>query len=428
MSSRVDYFGLEDLLGDDERLARDTVARLVDREVIPRIGRAWLAGEFLLDLIPKLGALRVFGATLPAEYGCAGMNNVAYGLVMQELERGDSGVRSFASVQGALVMYPIYEFGTEDQRRRWLPVLAAGEKVGCFGLTEPTAGSDPAAMQTRARRVSDGWVLTGTKMWITNGSLADVAVIWAKDDAGEIRGFLADPRAPGFAVHDIHTKASMRASVTSELVLEDVPVRDDDALPGAVGLGAALRCLTQARYSIAWGAVGAAVACYEEALVYARGRIAFGRPIAATQIIQERLVNMLTEITKAQLLAYHLGRLKDAGALRYTHVSLAKRNNVRTALQVAREARAILGGYGITLEYHAMRHAANLETVDTYEGTYDVHTLILGRDITGHDAFGAPAPQDPVSTAQSSGGVSPVPRRRSGSRRTNRGIDGTRGG
>ena len=392
VTTRVDYFGVEDLLSEDERLARDTIARLVDREVIPRIGRAWLAGEFLSDLIPKLGALRVFGANLPQQYGCAGMNNVAYGLVMQELERGDSGVRSFASVQGALVMYPIYEYGTEEQRRRWLPALAAGEKIGCFGLTESTAGSDPAAMQTRARRVSGGWVLTGSKMWITNGSLADVALIWAKDEAGEIRGFLADPRAPGFAVHDIHTKASMRASVTSELVLEDVRVREEDLLPGATGLGAALRCLTQARYSIAWGAVGAAVACYEEALAYARGRIAFGRPIAATQIIQERLVNMLTEITKAQLLAYHLGRLKDAGTLRYTHVSLAKRNNVRMALEVARDARSILGGYGITLEYHAIRHAANLETVDTYEGTYDVHTLILGRDITGIDAFGAPAP------------------------------------
>ncbi len=392
VSTRVDYFGIEDLLSEDERLARDTIARLVDREVIPRIGRAWLAGEFLSDLIPKLGALRVFGATLPPQYGCAGMNNVAYGLIMQELERGDSGVRSFASVQGALVMYPIYEYGTEDQRRRWLPAMAAGEKIGCFGLTEPTAGSDPAAMQTRARRVSGGWVLTGTKMWITNGSLADVALVWAKDEEGEIRGFLVDPHAPGFAVHDIHTKASMRASVTSELVLEEVRVRDEDVLPGAVGLGAALRCLTQARYGIAWGAVGAAVACYEEALAYARGRIAFGRPIAATQIIQSRLVTMLTEITKAQLLVYHLGRLKDAGTMRYTHVSLAKRNNVRMALDAARDARSILGGYGITLEYHAMRHAANLETVDTYEGTYDVHTLILGRDITGFDAFGTPAP------------------------------------
>lgn len=389
VAERLDYFGIERLLSEDERLARDTIARLVDRDVIPRIGRAWLAGEFPRDLIPALGALRVYGANLPAEYGCAGMNNVAYGLILQELERGDSGVRSFASVQGALVMYPIYEYGTEEQRRRWLPAMAAGEKIGCFGLTEPTAGSDPAAMQTRARRRAGGWALTGTKMWITNGSMADVALVWAKDEQGEIRGFLVDPALPGFSVHDIHTKASMRASVTSELVLDNVEVPADAVLPKAVGLGAALRCLTQARYGIAWGAVGAAVACYEEALAYARGRVAFGRPIAAAQIIQERLVNMLTEITKAQLLVYHLGRLKDAGAMRYTQVSLAKRNNVRIALTIAREARSILGGYGITLEYHAMRHAANLETVDTYEGTYDVHTLILGRDITGFDAFGA---------------------------------------
>jgi len=385
----VDYFGIEELLTQDERLTRDTVARFVDREVLPRIGRLWLDGEFPKDLIPKLGALRIFGANLPQEYGCAGVNHIAYGLIMQELERGDSGIRSFVSVQGALVMWPIYEYGSEEQRRRWLPAMAAGEKIGCFGLTEPTAGSDPGAMQTRARRRPGGWVLSGTKMWITNGSIADVALIWAKDDEGVVRGFLADPRAPGFTVQDIHTKASMRVSVTSELVLDEVWVPDEDVLPGAVGLGAALRCLTQARYGIAWGAVGAAIACYEVALRYAKERIAFGRPIAATQIIQERLVNMLTEITKAQLLAYQLGRLKEAGTLRYPQVSLAKRNNVRIALQVAREARSILGGYGITLEYHAMRHLANLETVDTYEGTYDVHTLIIGRDITGFDAFGA---------------------------------------
>jgi len=388
---RVDYFDLGNLLSDEERLTQETIGRLVDREIIPGIGRAWLAGEFPRGVIPKLGELRVFGANLPQEYGCAGLSNVAYGLIMHELERGDSGIRSFASVQGALVMYPIYAYGSEDQRRRWLPAMAAGERIGCFGLTEPTAGSDPGAMRTRARRVSGGWVLTGTKMWITNGSLADVALIWAKDEAGEIRGFLVDPRSPGFAVHDIHTKASMRASVTSELVLEEVRVPEEDMLPKAVGLGAALSCLTQARYGIAWGVVGAAAACYEEALAYARDRIAFGRPIAATQIVQERLVDMLTEITLGQLLAVQLGRLKDAGTLRYTQVSLAKRYNARMALRVAREARTILGGYGITLEYHAMRHAANLESVDTYEGTYDIHTLILGRDITGIDAFGPPS-------------------------------------
>lgn len=399
----MDYFGIDGLLTEEERLMRDTIARFVDREVLPRIGPLWLAGEFPMDLVPKLGELRVFGANLPQEYGCAGVSNVAYGLLMQELERGDSGIRSFASVQGALVMWPIYEYGTEEQRRKWLPAMAAGEKIGCFGLTEPTAGSDPGAMQTRARRRPGGWVLTGTKMWITNGSIADVALVWAKDDDGVIRGFLTNPRAPGFSVQDIHTKASMRASVTSELVLDDVWVPDEDVLPGAVGLGAALRCLTQARYGIAWGAVGAAMACYEEALRYARDRVAFGRPIAATQIIQERLVNMLTEITKAQLLAYHVGRLKDAGTLRYPQVSLAKRNNVRIALTVARDARAILGGYGITLEYHAMRHLANLETVDTYEGTYDIHTLIVGRDITGFDAFGAaPAPTVRAGAAEAS--------------------------
>ncbi|HET9000968.1 MAG TPA: acyl-CoA dehydrogenase family protein [bacterium] len=389
-TARLDYFGLDPLLADEDRLTRDTVARLVDREVIPQIGRAWLAGEFPRELVAKLGALRLFGANLPQEYGCAGMSNIAYGLIMQELERGDSGVRSFASVQGALVMYPIYAYGSEAQRQKWLPAMAAGEKIGCFGLTEPNAGSDPAAMQTRARRAPGGWILDGTKMWITNGSIADVALVWAKADDGQIRGFLVDPKIPGFSAHDIHTKASMRASVTSELVLENVRVREEDVLPGGAGLGKPLSCLTQARYGIAWGAVGAAIACYEEALGYARERMAFGRPIAATQIIQERLVNMLSGITTAQLLAYQLGRLKDAGTMRYTHVSLAKRNNVRMALRVARDARTILGAYGITLEYHAMRHAANLESVDTYEGTYDVHTLILGRDITGFDAFGAP--------------------------------------
>ena len=387
-TARLDYFSIEPLLTDEERLTRDTVARLVDREVIPQIGRAWLAGEFPRELIPKMGALRLFGANLPQEYGCAGVSNVAYGLIMQELERGDSGVRSFASVQGALVMYPIFAYGSEEQRRRWLPAMAAGERIGCFGLTEPNAGSDPGAMQTRARRTPGGWVLDGTKMWITSGSIADVALIWAKAEDGQIRGFLVDPKTPGFSAHDIHTKASMRASVTSELVLEGVRVREEDALPEGTGLGKALSCLTQARYGIAWGAVGAATACYEEALSYARERVAFGRPIAATQIIQERIVNMLTDTTTGQLLAYHLGRLKDAGTMRYTHVSMAKRNNVRMALRVAREARSILGAYGITLEYHAMRHAANLESVDTYEGTYDVHTLILGRDITGFDAFG----------------------------------------
>lgn len=382
-----DYYQLNEMLAEDERLVRDTVRRFVDREVLPHIGGWWLRGEFPRHLIPALGELGVLGANLPAEYGAAGVNNIAYGLILQELERGDSGLRSFASVQGALVMYPIYSFGSEAQRRRWLPRLARGEAVGCFGLTEPSAGSDPAAMQTRAFRRGGGWEITGTKMWITNGSMADVAVIWAKDDEGEVRGFLVERGAAGFSAHEIKTKASMRASDTSELVLDGVRVDEEALLPDARGLRAPLACLTQARYGIAWGAVGAAIACFEEALAYAGNRIAFGRPIAARQIIQERLVDMLSEITKAQLLVYRLGQLKDQGTMRYTQVSLAKRNNVRMALQVAREARSILGAYGITVEYHSMRHAANLETVDTYEGTYDIHTLILGRDITGLSAF-----------------------------------------
>ncbi len=385
----ADYYLLDDLLTEDERMVRDTVRRFVDREVMPHIGGWWLRGEFPRHLIGALGSLGVLGANLPAEYGAAGVNNITYGLILQELERGDSGLRSFASVQGALVMYPIHRFGSEAQRRRWLPPLARGDAVGCFGLTEPTAGSDPGAMQTRARRRGDGWELAGTKMWITNGSLADVAVIWARDDDDEIRGFLVERGTPGFEAHELKTKASMRASDTSELVLDGARVADDARLPDAKGLRAPLACLTQARYGIAWGAVGAAIACFGEALAYARDRISFGRPIAAAQIIQARLVDMLTEITKAQLLAYRLGQLKDQGKMRYTQVSLAKRNNVRAALEIARAARSILGAAGITLEHQAMRHAANLETVDTYEGTYDIHTLILGRDLTGFNAFGS---------------------------------------
>jgi glutaryl-CoA dehydrogenase len=384
----TDYYLLDDLLTEDERLVRDTVRRFVDHEVLPYVGGWWLRGEFPRHLVAAMGDLGMLGATLPPEYGAAGVNNIAYGLILQELERGDSGLRSFASVQGALVMYPIYTYGTEAQKRHWLPRLARGEAIGCFGLTEPSAGSDPGAMQTRARRRGDGWEITGTKMWITNGSLADVAVIWAKDEEGEIRGFLVERGTPGFVANALHTKASMRASDTSELVLDGVRVGEDARLPQANGLRAPLSCLTQARYGIAWGAVGAAMACFEEALMYAKARIAFGRPIAATQIIQNRLVDMLTAITQAQLLAYRLGQLKDQGKMRYTHVSLAKRNNVRMALEVARAARSVLGAYGITLEYHSMRHAANLESVDTYEGTYDIHTLILGRDITGFEAFG----------------------------------------
>jgi len=383
-----DFYAVDDLLTDVQRSVRDTVRRFVDREVLPHIGRWWLEGRFPVELVPRLAELGVLGANLPEAYGCAGLDNISYGVIMRELERGDSGLRSFVSVQGSLVMYPIYAFGSEEQRRHYLPKLARGELIGCFGLTEPTAGSDPAAMNTRARRTARGWVITGTKMWITNGSIAQLAIVWAKDESDTVRGFLVPTDLPGFSAHDIHTKISMRASVTSELVLEEVEVPEELALPNAVGLSKALSCLTQARYGIAWGVVGAAVACFEEALSYAQGRIAFGRPIAATQIIQERLVDMLTKITNSQLLAYRLGQLKDAGRMHYAQVSLAKRHNVRAALEVARDARFILGAYGITAEYHAMRHAANLESVDTYEGTYDIHTLIVGREITGQSAFG----------------------------------------
>jgi len=383
----TDFFRIDDLLTPEERALRDMVREFVDETIVPHAGRLWERGEFPAEWPALFGERGLLGANLPEEYGGAGVSNIAYGLIMQELEAGDSGVRSFASVQGALVMYPIWKFGSEDQRRHWLPRLAKGEAIGCFGLTETSAGSDPGAMQTRARKVDGGWVLNGTKMWITNGNMAHVAVIWAKDDDGQIRGFLVETDTPGFSAVEIKDKVSMRLSNTSQLFLDDVRVSDDARLPGAQGLRAPLECLTQARYGIAWGVLGAARACYEEALNYALQREAFGKPIASRQIIQERLVDMLTELTKAQLVAYRLGQLKDAGQLHYTQVSMAKRNNVRQALHIAREARTILGAYGITLGHHSMRHAANLETVDTYEGTYDIHTLILGREITGIGAF-----------------------------------------
>ncbi|MBI2115795.1 MAG: acyl-CoA dehydrogenase family protein, partial [candidate division NC10 bacterium] len=319
-------------------------------------------------------------------YGCAGINNVAYGLILQELERGDSGVRSFASVQGSLVMYPIHTFGSEAQKQRWLPRLAAGEAVGCFGLTEPDFGSDPGNMATKAVQVGSEYVLNGTKLWITNGSIADVAVTWAKLD-GVIRGFLVEKGTPGFTARDIHGKHSMRASVTSELSFQDCRIPADHLLPKSEGLRSPLSCLNQARYGIAWGAVGAAVACYQASLTYSRQRIQFGKPIASFQLVQQKLVHMLTEITKAQLLCLQLGRLKDAGRLRHTQVSLAKRNNVAAALEIARLARDIHGANGIVDEYPVIRHLLNLESVFTYEGTHDIHTLILGRDITGISAL-----------------------------------------
>ena len=387
----LDFLDVDSLLSEEEKAVRDTVRRWVDDAVMPIIAEHYLDGNFPMGLVPQMAELGLFGANLPEEYGCAGLNNVAYGLIMQELERGDSGVRSFASVQGALVMYPIYAFGSEEQKRAWLPRLASGEAVGCFGLTEPDYGSDPGGMLTTARETDDGWVLNGTKMWITNGSTAHVAVVWAKtgdiDDQASIRGFIVPTDTKGFSAKDQKGKLSLRASDTSELVLQDVHLPADAVLPKSQGLKSPLMCLTQARYGIAWGVVGSAMACYEEAVSYAKSRIAFKRPIGATQLQQARLAEMVTEITKAQLLCVQLGRLKDAGTMRPEQVSLAKRNNVNIATEVARETRRLLGANGILAEYQAMRHLANLESVYTYEGTHDIHTLVIGQAVTGLSAF-----------------------------------------
>lgn len=384
--SAPDYYDVDALLTAEERLTRDTVRSFVEQECLPLLEGCFSREEFPRHLIPRMGELGVFGANLHG-YGCAGMNNVAYGLVMQELERGDSGLRSMASVQGGLAMYGIYAYGSEEQKERWLPRMARGEAIGCFGLTEPDHGSDPGGMETRARQVGNEWVLSGVKRWITNGSIADVAIVWAKTTPNdEIRGFLVERGIPGFSAHDLKGKFSLRASITSELVLEDVRLPASAMLPGVAGLKGPFGCLNQARYGIVWGALGAAMACYETALDYALNRVQFDRPIAGFQLVQQKLVEMITEITKGQLLAYRLGRLKDDGRIRAQQVSLAKRNNVGQALQVARLARDILGANGIVNEYPVIRHMLNLETVNTYEGTYDMHTLIVGRDITGLDA------------------------------------------
>jgi glutaryl-CoA dehydrogenase len=387
----VDFYAFDTLLSEEERAIRDTVRSWVDDNLMPIIGECYIEGRFPKQLIPQMAELGFLGANLPEEYGCAGLNNVAYGLIMQELERGDSGVRSFASVQGALVMYPIHAFGSEEQRKRWLPRLASGQDIGCFGLTEPDYGSNPAGMITTARETKDGWVLNGTKMWITNGSQATVAVVWAKtgevDDARSIRGFIVPTDTKGFSARDQKGKLSLRASDTSELHLDDVHLPKDAILPKSSGIKSPLSCLTQARYGIAWGAIGAAMACYDEAVRYAKTRIMFDRPIGQTQIQQVRLADMLTEITKAQFLTLQLGRLKDAGTITPQQVSLAKRNNVHMATECAREARRLLGANGILAEYHSMRHMANLESVYTYEGTHDMHSLILGQEITGLNAF-----------------------------------------
>jgi len=388
----IDFYDIDALLSEEERMVRDTIRDWVEERLMPVIGEAYTQRRFPTDLIPELGELGVLGANLPEQYGCANLNNVAYGLIMQELERGDSGIRSFVSVQGALVMYPIYAFGSEEHRQTWLPKLATGEAIGCFGLTEPDYGSNPAGMITTAKKTADGWVLNGAKMWITNGSMADVAVIWAQTgelgDAKGIRGFVVPTDTPGFSAHDQKGKLSLLASDTSELVLQDVEVPDDALMPGSTqGLKHPLMCLTQARYGISWGVIGAAMACFDEARSYAKQRVMFGEPIGAKQIQQVRLADMLTKITQAQLLSYRLGRMKDEGTMTAQQVSLAKRANCDMATDIAREARRLLGGNGILVEYHSMRHMANLESVYTYEGTHDIHSLILGQAVTGLAAY-----------------------------------------
>ena len=382
----VDFLHLDELLSEEEILARDTVRSFVTKEFLPRIqSHVRQDGSFPMELVPRIAELGLFGANLKG-YGCAEMSNVAYGLVMQELERGDSGLRSFASVQGGLVMYPIHTFGSEAQRQRWLPELVSGRAIGCFGLTEPDFGSHVSGMRTRAVKRGSSWVLNGTKRWITNGTLAQLAIVWAQTDNG-VRGFLVETERRGFEARDIKGKMSLRASVTSELFLYDVEVPDENVLPNVTGLRGPLSCLTQARYGIAWGVIGAAMACYDEALRYTQERIVDGGPLAGKQLTQEKLVYMLTEITKAQLLALRVGKLKDAGRLEHVMVSMIKRNNVDIALEIARKARELLGANGIVDDYCAMRHMVNLETVRTYEGTHDVHMLILGEHITGMRAI-----------------------------------------
>ena len=382
----VDYLLFDSQLTEQELLVRETARRFTDERTAPVIRDGFREGRFPKELIPEMGRLGFLGANLEG-YGCAGMSSVEYGLVMQELERGDSGIRSFASVQGALVMYPILTFGSEEQKRRWLPALQSGAAVGCFGLTEPGAGSNPGAMTMKARRDGADWILDGEKMWITSGSIADVAVVWAKTDDG-VRAFLVERGTPGFTASEIHGKLSMRASVTASLAFSGCRVRGSAILPGAVGLKAALTCLTQARFGIGWGVIGAAMDCYETARAYTLVRKQFsGKPIAAHQLVQEKLAAMITEISKAQLLALHVGRLKDRGKADFAHVSMLKRNNVAIALDCARTARDLLGANGIMDEFPVMRHLCNLETVKTYEGTDHVHALVIGQRVTGIAAF-----------------------------------------
>ncbi len=381
----LDFLDVDALLSDEERDVRDTVRRFVRERVLPGIADWFEAGVFPREVAGELGSLGLLGMHLDG-YGCAGASAVQYGLACTELEAGDSGFRSFVSVQGSLAMFPIHAYGSEEQKQRWLPPMAAGNLIGCFGLTEPDSGSDPGSMRTWAKRDGDDWVLTGTKMWITNGGIADVAVVWARTDDG-VRGFIVPTDTPGFSTKDVARKLSLRASVTSELILDGVRLPADAVLPGVTGLKGPLSCLSEARYGIVWGAMGAARACFEAALEYSKTREQFGRPIGGFQLTQQKLANMLLELNKGVLLALHLGRMKEAHTLRPEHVSVGKLNNVREALAIAREARTILGANGITLEYPVLRHANNLESVLTYEGTSEVHSLVLGEALTGHRAF-----------------------------------------
>ena len=382
-----DFYNIDSLLSEEEKLAQKTVRTFVEERVKPIIADAYEKAYFPQELIQEIADLGLFGVTLPEKYGCAGASSVIYGLTTQELEAGDSGLRSFISVQSSLCMYPIYAFGTEEQKVKWLPQMAAGKVIGCFGLTEPNSGSNPDSMMTRAVRTKDGWMLNGSKTWITNGTIADLAIVWAKTEDDKIRGFLVEKGTPGFTAPELHHKMSLRASVTSQLFFQDCLIPEENLLPESNGLKSPLMCLTQARYGIAWGVIGAAIDCYQTALEYAKQRVQFDRPIAGYQLTQKKLVEMVTEITKAQLLCLRLGRMKDEGEMDPLHVSMAKMNNVQMALDVARSARGILGANGIMGEYSIMRHMANLESVYTYEGTNEVHLLSIGRYITGLNAF-----------------------------------------
>ena len=382
-----DFYSITDLLTDEELLIQQTANDFVKAEFMPLISEHYENGTFPMELIPKLGELGFMGSSLPEESGGAGVSNVAYGLILHELERGDSGLRSFASVQGSLVMYPIHAYGSDDQKAKWLPGLGAGNLIGCFGLTEPNFGSNPGGMTTRCKRDGDNWIINGNKMWITNGSLADVALVWARDEEGIVRGFLLEKGMDGFSSSDIHGKLSLRASVTSELSMDNVRVKDSSRLPNIEGLKGPLSCLTQARYGIAWGMVGAAVDCYNTALNYAKERKQFSKPIAGYQLTQAKLADMVTSLTESQLLVYRLGRLKDEGKMTFQQVSMAKRNNCSIARDIAKLSREILGGNGIVGDYSPIRHMANIESVYTYEGTHEMHSLIIGENITGISAY-----------------------------------------